>query len=127
MDANQWLIAAAAFLIGAGVAGAAAFWWFSRQMKAAAARVDKVEKARQFAGQQVTQARKQVEALQKELGDLKHAAKTVLRPAVRAAEAPPPAVPEALDPFLPLAPVAPPPPASADGFADTLVLKPKKG
>lgn len=126
MDANQWLIAAAAFLIGAAVAGAAAFWWFSRQLKAAAARVDKVEKARQFAGQQVTQARKQVEALQKELGDLKHAAKAALRPARHAEPAPAAESAAALDPFLPLAPVAPPPAASADGFADTLVLKPKK-
>lgn len=125
MDANQWLIAVAGFLIGAVLAGGAAFWWFGRQLKAAADRVDKVEKARQFAGQQVTQARKQVEALQKELGDLKHAAKTALRPA-RPADTLPPAEPEAFDPFLPLAASAPPPAVSADGFADTLVLKPKK-
>ncbi|MEH0167488.1 hypothetical protein ABT392_21285 [Paucibacter sp. JuS9] len=126
MDANQWLIAAAGFLAGLGVAGGAAFWWFSRQMKAAAARVDKVEKARQFAGQQVTQARKQVEALQKELGELKHAAKAATLRPFKHSEPPQPEAPAAIDPFLPLAPAAPPTPVGADGFADTLVLKPKK-
>lgn len=126
MDANQWLIAVAGFLVGLVLTGGAAFWWFSRQLKAAAERVDKVEKARQFAGQQVTQARKQVEALQKELGELKHAAKSALRPARPSDTVPPPAEPEAFDPFLPLAAAAPPPAASPDGFADTLVLRPKK-
>lgn len=126
MDANQWLIAGIAFLVGLVVAGGAAFWWFSRQMKAAAARVDKVEKARQFAGQQVTQARKQVEALQKELGELKHAAKAGALRQFRNSEPPPISEPAALDPFLPLAPSAPPASKSADGFADTLVLRPKK-
>lgn len=126
MDANQWLIAAAGFLAGLAAAGGAAFWWFSRQMKAAAARVDKVEKARQFAGQQVTQARKQVEALQKELGELKHAAKAGTLRQFRNSEPPPISEPAAFDPFLPLAPAAPPPSSSPDGFADTLVLRPKK-
>ncbi|MDM4766059.1 hypothetical protein [Pelomonas sp. SE-A7] len=125
MDANQWLIAVLGFLAGGVLVGGGLFWWCGRQLKAAAARVDKVEKARQFAGQQVTQARKQVEALQKELGELKHASKAALKPAHAPAAAP--TEPAAFDPFLPLAQGAAPPPAGSDGFADTLVLRPHKG
>jgi hypothetical protein len=67
MDTRQLLIFAA------GIAGACAatwllcHWWYGRRVEAANQRLQKVEKARLFSIQQTLQARKQVEALQKDL------------------------------------------------------------
>ena len=43
------------------------FWWYGRRMQALSARLQKAEKARQFSMQQTLVARKQIEALQKDL------------------------------------------------------------
>jgi hypothetical protein len=117
LDAQQSVVAGAAFVIGAGAAWGAAQWWFGRQLRAAAAKQDKVDKAREFAAQQASQARKQIEALQKELGDLRHASRPQ-GPRVEV-QAPP-------EVMLPVLGAEPKPGLPADGFADTQVLAPRK-
>ncbi|MEJ6002022.1 hypothetical protein [Paucibacter soli] len=118
MDSNQWLMAIAGLALGAAAAWGGAVWWFGRMLKQAAARLDKTEKARQFAATQTTQARKQIESLQHELGELRHAAqhKVHINP-------PAPSGPEMM---LPVGGTAPRKPAPGDGFADTQVLLPSK-
>lgn len=118
MDSNNWLMAAAGLVLGAGLAWAGAVWWFGRQLKAAAARLDKTEKARQFAATQTTQARKQIETLQQELGELRHAAQQKVH-----LSQPAPTSPEMI---LPLGTDAPRKAGPGDGFADTQVLLPSK-
>jgi len=118
MDTNQWLMAAAGLLIGAGLAWGAAMWWFGRQLKQATLRLEKTEKARQFAATQTTQARKQIEALQHELGELRHAAHHKVH-----INQPAPTGPEMI---LPVGSTAPRKPAPGDGFADTQILLPSK-
>jgi len=118
MDTQQSLMLVAAFLIGAGIAWGAASWWFGRRLKGAAAGLERVEKARQFAAQQAAQARKQIETLQHEMGELRQKLSTrrgagVAPPPVEVRPAPPSFEPEPEPP-------APPP----DGFADTQVLMP---
>ncbi len=118
LDAQQSLVMGAAFVIGAGAAWAAAPWWFGRQLRAAAARQDKVDKAREFAAQQASQARKQIEALQRELGELRHASRPQ-GPRVDVQAAPP-------EVLLPVLGAEPKPGQPSDGFADTQVLAPRK-
>ena len=67
MDTNQWLILAAGGCAIAAATWLGARWWYGRQLSALNARLQKVEKARQFSSQQTLQARRQVEALQKDL------------------------------------------------------------
>lgn len=67
MDTRHWLILA----IGASLVGAATWfachWWYGRQLETASQRLQKSDKARLFSIQQTLQARKQIEALQKDL------------------------------------------------------------
>lgn len=49
------------------------FWWYGRQVQSLNARLHKAEKARLFSAQQTLVARKQIEALQKDLA-LQHRA-----------------------------------------------------
>ena len=90
MDVQQTLMAVAALLIWGAAVWAAAQWWFGRKLRRAAAGQDRTEKARQFAAQQAAQARKQIEALQKEVADLRLAAKRAGQhlPPVHSAPAP---------------------------------------
>lgn len=76
MDTQQSVMVAAAVLVSGGAVWAAAVWWFSRKLRQAEAGLDRTEKARQFAAQQAAQARRQIEAMQKELADLRHAVRT---------------------------------------------------
>ena len=46
---------------------AACRWWYGRKLEAAAQRLEKMDKARQFSAQQTVQARKQIEKLQHDL------------------------------------------------------------
>ena len=67
MDIRHWLI----FAIGASLVGAmtwlACHWWYGRKLETASQRLQKSDKARLFSIQQTLQARKQIEALQKDL------------------------------------------------------------
>ncbi len=128
-DADQGLMLAGALLLGALIAGGLLFWWFGRQLKLSALKLERVEKARQFAAQQAAQARKQVEQLQKELGELRQAhgirtprtaAHVELAPAASAEPLSAAQVAEA----LPLVAAPPRPPAAPDGFADTQIQLP---
>jgi len=111
MELQHWLAALPAFLIGAAAACAGATWWFKRKLKGAMAGLERVEKARQFAAQQAAQARKQIESLQQELGELRQ------RLGLRGRSAPA---------FSESRPPPPEPPAAPDGFADTQVLLPRR-
>ena len=87
MQNGQLLLLLGSFLLGGVLAAGAMFGWLSRQLKRERQRVHNVEQARQLAAQQVTQARKQIEQLQREGHELRMA----VRPAPRAtpvAEAP---------------------------------------
>lgn len=119
LDAQQTLVAGVALVIGAGAAWGVAHWWFGRQLRAAAARQDKVDKAREFAAQQASQARKQIEALQKELGDLRHPS----RPHGPRVDVQAP-TPEVMLPVL--GADSKPGNLPTDGFADTQVLAPRR-
>lgn len=115
MEARHWLMVAAALLIGGGVAWAAAWWWFGRQLQRAAGQQDRVDKARQFAAQQASQARKQVELLQSELGELRRQLTALKRNKPWTPSAP-----------MPIEPPSPAPEAPDDGFADTQLQLPGK-
>jgi len=67
MDTSQWLIFATGGCAIAAATWLAARWWYGRQLDALNLRLQKVDKARQFSSQQTLQARRQVEALQKDL------------------------------------------------------------
>ena len=71
MDAENILVGLLGLVLGAVAAYGGAHWWFGRKLAAAAARVGKHERARQFAEQQGDQVRRQVEQLQKELAELR--------------------------------------------------------
>ncbi|MBI3350787.1 MAG: hypothetical protein HY020_26760 [Burkholderiales bacterium] len=84
MDNGQWLPLLGSFVLGALLGAGGVFAWLSRRVKRDQQRVLHVEQARQLAAQQVTQARKQVEQLQRE----NHELRLAVRPAPRAAPAP---------------------------------------
>lgn len=117
MDVQQALTAAGVLLVWGGLVWGAAFWWFGRKLKRALAGQARIEKARQFAAQQAAQARKQIESLQQEMGELRQAAKgrSPSPPAHRVV----PAAPAGDAP-------SPSPSPSNDAFADTQVLMPRK-
>lgn len=90
MDNGLLLPLLGSFLLGAVLAAGAMFVWLSRQLKRERQRVHNVEQARQLAAQQLTQARKQIEQLQREGHELRLA----VRPTPRPAPAPAPQAPE---------------------------------
>lgn len=75
-------------LVGIGLGAGGVFLWLSSQVNRERQRVQNVEQARQLAAQQVTQARKQIEQLQRE----NHELRLAVRPAPRPAPQPEPAV-----------------------------------
>ena len=67
MDTQNWLIFALGWLL-VGVATWIGCWlWYGRKIETLNHRLQKSEKARHFSSQQTLQARKQLEALQKDL------------------------------------------------------------
>ena len=67
MDTRQWLIFAGGAALACVATWLLCHWWYGRRTDAADLRLQKVEKARLFSIQQTLQARKQIEALQKDL------------------------------------------------------------
>jgi len=118
MDSNHWLMAIAGLVIGIGLAWGAAMWRFGRLLKQAALRLEKTEKARQFSATQTTQARKQIEALQHELGELRHAMQHKAHIAR--------SLPDSPEMILPVADTPASRSGPGDGFADTQILLPSK-
>jgi uncharacterized protein HemX len=67
MDAPLWLSLTLACTLACAATLGGSFWWFGRRLATLNHKLDKLDKARQFAGQQTAQARKQIEKLQAEL------------------------------------------------------------
>jgi septal ring factor EnvC (AmiA/AmiB activator) len=67
MDTQTWLILALSCLAACAATWGACQWWFKRRLSELDRKLDKLDKARQLASQQSTQARKQIEKLQTEL------------------------------------------------------------
>lgn len=67
MDTSHWLILALVPTSIGAVTGVGCRWWYGRRIETLRERLQKVDKARIFSGQQTMQARRQVEALQKDL------------------------------------------------------------
>jgi len=118
MEASSLLFIVGAVAV-AVVTLATTRWWYRRQLLALADRLGKSERARQYALQQGTQARKQVEKLQRELSESRRP--VVASPRSAAARQTPPvaaaAAKKAEEPAAPEAPARPP-----NGFADTMPM-----
>ena len=67
MDTRYLLILATGCVLVCATTWFASHWWYGRKIEALNIRLQKGEKARQFSSQQTLQARKQIEALQKDL------------------------------------------------------------
>lgn len=109
-----WPIFLAASAALCALVAAASRWWHGKQLAALAARLAKSERAREYAVQQASQARKQIEKLQRELSESRRPAPNAAAAASgaqpRAAPNPPP-ISDSTAPALP-----------AHGFADTQPL-----
>lgn len=123
MDNGQFLPLLGGILIGGLLATAAMYVWLSGRLKREQQRLLQGDQARQLAAQQLTQARKQIEQLQRENHELRLAVRPAPRPA------PPPMVEPALDAaeaarryaeskMQPAAPAEQP-----QAFKDTVVLR----
>lgn len=122
MDNFQAMSLIVGFVLGALLAAGGVFFLLSRQAKLLQQRYHQTELARQQSGQQLTQARKQIEQLQRDCHELRLA----VRPAPRPAPAPE-AVPDAAEATRRYAesllnPAARPEPG-AQAFKDTVVLR----
>ncbi len=120
MDNGQLLPLLGGFVLGAVLAGGAVYAWLAKQLKRERERVMHVEQARQLGAQQVTQARKQIEQLQRECHELRLAVRPAPRPAP-----PPPAPIDAAEATRRYAESKLQPPAPAEAlkpFKDTVVL-----
>jgi uncharacterized membrane protein YccC len=85
MDNAQLLPLLGGFALGAALAAGAVYAWTAKKLKREHERVTHVEQSRQQGAQQLTQARKQVEQLQRE----NHELRLAVRPAPRPAPPPP--------------------------------------
>lgn len=120
MNTMQWIgvVGLAAIAAAASAAGAAR-WRYGRHAAALLARLDKLERARQLAGEHTAQARRQIEQLQKEVA-AQHKARAEARMA-RKRESMPDAGDRTVRIEAP-ADSGPPPSLPAHGFADTLPM-----
>jgi len=120
MDNGQLLPLLGGFALGAALAGGAVYAWVAKKLKREHERVVHVEQSRQLGAQQLTQARKQVEQLQRECHELRLAVRPVPRPAP-----PPPAPIDAAEATRRYAESKLQPAAPAEepkAFKDTVVL-----
>ena len=126
METNLLLTLFAASAVLSAATFAACHWWYGRKLAAAAERLEKSEKARQFSAQQTLQARKQIEKLQRDLASLQRARAEAeaaqarerkLREVLAAAEPPAPAPIRAT-----ARSTEPAAPTLVNGFADTLPM-----
>lgn len=67
MDTRHWLIFAFACSLISAATWFGCHWWYGRKIQGLIQRLHKSDKARLFSSQQTIQARKQIEALQKDL------------------------------------------------------------
>ncbi len=69
---GTWIVVglSTGLVAGAVASVAACRWWYGRKLQAAAHRLHKSDKARVFSQEQTLQARRQIEALKKELAAL---------------------------------------------------------
>ena len=67
MDTRLWLIVAFGGCLLCAATWLSSRWWYGRKLQAANLRFQKIDKARHFSIQQTLQARKQIEALQRDL------------------------------------------------------------
>jgi hypothetical protein len=112
MGADQMMQLLAAFALGAVLAGSGVGWWLSRQIQNAGTRLARSEHAREQSGQQLTQARRQIETLQMELGEVDRARHHT--------------GPGELDGRQVVATPREDTDKPADGFADTMLLMPDR-
>jgi len=121
MDLAQWIAVAVSTgtVAGATASFAGCRWWYGRKLQAAAHRLHKSDKNRLFAQEQTQQARRQVEALKREVAALQVASADAQSSRQRMRE---------LEDAVALAERAPPadsglmPLPAAHGFADTQVM-----
>ncbi|RZL38350.1 MAG: hypothetical protein EOP35_05955 [Rubrivivax sp.] len=88
MDDGQLLPLVGSFLTGGAVAAGGLYAWLSSRARRQAQRHLQAEQALQLAGQQLTQARKQIEQLQRDNHELRLVVRPAPRPATPPAEAP---------------------------------------
>lgn len=119
MDAQQWVVAAVALLIGAGGAWGGAMWWFGRKLKELTGIRERLDAARHLASQQAAQARKQIEMLQQEMAEMRLAAQRRSQRAEAQALASAPAP-------LPMFGATGPGELPSDGFPQTQILPRKR-
>jgi hypothetical protein len=120
VDNSQLLPLLGGVVVG-GVLGAGGLYaWLSGRLKQEAQRHHQAEQARQLSAQQVTQARKQIEQLQRE----NHELRLAVRPAPRPAPPPEPAIDaaEAARRYAESKLKPPEPAEQPKAFKDTVVL-----
>lgn len=121
MDNAQLTSLLGGALAGIAVGAGGVFAWLSAQVKRERQRLAQVDQARQLSAQQVTQARKQIEQLQRENHELRLAVRPAPRPAPAAEPAVDPAEAARLYAESKLQPAAPK--EAPKAFKDTVVFK----
>ncbi|OWQ93389.1 hypothetical protein CDN99_02600 [Roseateles aquatilis] len=131
---QPWMVVAGALAgLAVGGVGASSWWW--PRMKRARRLIDRLEAARQLLNEQTTQARRQIERMQLELGELRLIAERMRRKAAHTGS--PAESLDGPDSILPAAPAAPIVRAKAaapredvdneGGFARTQFQEPESG
>ncbi|MDH0865212.1 hypothetical protein [Mitsuaria sp. GD03876] len=102
---QPWMVVAGS-LAGLAVGGAVASGWWWAKLKRARRLIDRIESSRQLLNEQTTQARRQIERMQMELGELRLIAERMRRKAALAA-VPHDSQQDAAESILPLDSVSP--------------------
>ena len=121
MDVETIGIAVGSVFVGGLAAASVGAWWWGRKLKGSDARNSKLDHARQFAEQQGVQVRKQVEQLQKEVGELRQQLARA-KPRQEVHVSPPPPSREELENML----LRSPSPKAPDAFPDTQIIPRKR-